>query len=133
MNFFDAWLVSEGGGMTVDTGCFRVPVPVTMQSAYQDHVGRDVIFGMRPADIHYADTAGKEDDMAPVEGLVEVVEPLGSEMLLFVKCGEGSVIARVDSGVDIISGQAVRLAFHLDKMHLFDSVGPHRRLRNEEE
>jgi multiple sugar transport system ATP-binding protein len=128
MNFFDSTILSDGAGLIIDAGSFRVPVPLTKQSAYRPYVGQDVIFGIRPTDISRSDAGKDQGDFAPVEGGVEVVEPLGPETLLVAKCSESSFLAMVDSEVDLEIGQKIRLNFNMAKMHLFEAVEPRRRL-----
>ena len=128
MNFFDSTILSNGDGLIIDAGSFRVPVPLTRQSAYQPYVGQDVIFGIRPTDISRSEAGKDEGDFAPVEGHVEVVEPLGPEILLVVKCCESSLLAMVDAEVEVEIGQTILLHFNMAKMHLFESVEPRRRL-----
>jgi len=128
MNFFDSMILSDGDGLIIDAGSFRVPVPLTRQSTYQPYVGQEVIFGIRPTDISGSEAGKDEGDFAPVEGHVEVVEPLGPETLLVVKCCESSFLAMVDSEVEVEIGQTILLNFNMAKMHLFESVEPRRRL-----
>ena len=105
MNFFDAAIIADGDGLIVDAGCFRVPVPTIMRSAYQPYAGQKVIFGIRPTDISGPQAGKGGEDFAPIDGHVEVVEPLGSETLLVVKCGESSFLATVDGEVEVRIGQ----------------------------
>ena len=128
MNFFDSAIQSAGNGLLIDAGSFRVPVPLTRKSAYEPYVGEKVIFGIRPTDIFRSGSEKDDGNFAPVEGRVDVVEPLGPETLLMIKCRESSLLAMVDSEVDFEIGQTVQLHFNMAKMHLFESVEPHRRL-----
>lgn len=128
MNFFDSTILSDGDRLVIDAGSFRVPVPLARQSAYQPCAGHEVIFGIRPTDISGPEAGNDKEDFAPVESHVEVVEPLGPETLLLVKCRESSFLAMVDSEVDFEIGQTILLHFNMAKMHLFDSVEPRRRL-----
>jgi multiple sugar transport system ATP-binding protein len=128
MNFFDSTIVSDGDALIIDAGAFRVPVPATRQSAYRPYGGQPVIFGIRPTDISGSKVGKDEGDFAPVEGHVEVVEPLGPETLLMVKCREGSFLAMVDSEIEVATGQRILLNFNMAKMHLFEAVEPRRRL-----
>ena len=128
MNFFDSKILSDGNGLVIDAGSFRVPIPLARQSAYQPYVEQEVIFGIRPNDISRSDVGKDQGHFAAVEGRVEVVEPLGPETLLLVKCRESSFLAMVDSEVDFGIGQTLALHFNMAKMHLFESVEPHRRL-----
>ena len=128
MNFFDSTILSDGDGLIIDAGSFRVPVPLTRQPAYRPYVGQEVIFGIRPTDMCGSEAGKDEGHFAPVKGLVEVVEPLGPETLLVVKCRESSFLAMVDSEVDVEIGQTILLHFNMAKMHLFESIEPRRRL-----
>jgi multiple sugar transport system ATP-binding protein len=128
MNFFDSKILTDGGGLIIDAGCFQVPVPAARQEAYRPYVRQDVIFGIRPTDISGSEGGKDEGDMAPIDGHVEVVEPLGSEILLVVKCCESSFLAMVDTEVEVEIGQTICLNFNMAKMHVFESVEPQRRL-----
>ena len=128
MNFFDSTILSNGDGLIIDAGCFRVPVPTNMRSAYQPYVGQEVIFGIRPTDISGSEAGKDGKDFSPIDGHVEVVEPLGSEILLVVKCCESSFLAMVDGELEVKIGQTIRLHFNMAKMHVFESAEPHRRV-----
>lgn len=128
MNFMQAKVVSHDSELVVNTGCLQLPIPDSMKNAYAQYAERDVIFGIRPSDIlrpgYMKDFKGK----AVVNGIVEVMEPLGSEIILFVKCDEDNFVARVDPGANVRTGQEISLYFDMEKMHLFDFEPPHKRL-----
>ena len=128
MNFFDSTIMADGDRLIVDAGCFRVRIPGSMQSVYQPYLGEDVIFGIRPTDIYGSEVVKDEQDLSPIDGHVEVVEPLGSEILLLVKCCNSSFLAMVDSEAEVKTGQLLRLNFNMAKMHIFNQTAPHRRL-----
>ncbi|MDP1990330.1 MAG: sn-glycerol-3-phosphate ABC transporter ATP-binding protein UgpC [Syntrophales bacterium] len=128
MNFFDSTIMADEDRLIVDAGCFRVRIPLSVQSVYQPYVGQDVIFGIRPTDIYGSEVVKDEQDMSPIDAHVEVIEPLGSEILLLVKCCNSSFLAMVDSEVEVRTGQMLRLNFNMAKMHIFNQNAPHRRL-----
>ena len=53
---------------------------------------------------------------------MEVVEPLGSEILLDVRVGESPVVARVDPSPRVAAHDRVRLAFDPARAHFFDAA-----------
>ena len=53
--------------------------------------------------------------------LIEVVEPIGSEVILLAKCGSDPVTARVDPATRLKSQTAVELIWDMNRMHLFDA------------
>jgi multiple sugar transport system ATP-binding protein len=120
--------MSDGDRLIVDAGCFRVRIPLSMQAVYQPYAGQDVIFGIRPTDIHGPEVIKDEADLSPIDGHVEVVEPLGPEILLLVKCCNSSFLAMVEPEVEVKIGQMLRLNFNMAKMHIFEKEAPHRRL-----
>jgi multiple sugar transport system ATP-binding protein len=51
---------------------------------------------------------------------VEVVEPLGSEILLDIKVGPAAMVARVDPTVRVKVHESIRLALEPERLHFFD-------------
>ena len=76
--------------------------------------GGDVLFGIRPENISLS-TEG-------VEAVVDVVEHLGSETIVYAAIGglENNVIVKIPTDHSVVAGMSVRLAFDMDKAHLFD-------------
>jgi len=128
MNFFPARIVSSNSGTSVETDCFRLPVPRVKLNAYQNFLGKEVIFGIRPDDIHCPDFMKEYKEEISVQGTVEVIEPLGPEILLNISLGENSLIARVDPRVETDLGREMTLVLDMEKMHVFDTDPPHLRL-----
>jgi multiple sugar transport system ATP-binding protein len=52
--------------------------------------------------------------------VVEVVEPLGSEILLDVRVGQQLLVARVDSSCRARHHEKIRLTFVPERMYFFD-------------
>ena len=70
----------------------------------------------------------EHNEEAVVHGTVEVIEPLGPEILLDIRCGENNFVARVDPRVETDLGQEIRLILNMEKMHVFDANPPHSRI-----
>ena len=120
MNFFEGRLSNNNGQLVVDTGDFQVVVPEDRHSMYQSHVGKSVIFGIRPEHTYAPDYAAPNILPAPVEATVEVVELLGAEENLFLTTGRHQLVATVDPRAHTAVGNKVDLVFDLNNMHLFD-------------
>ena len=123
MNFFAARLDRVDGTLIVDAGAFQVRVPESKIKSYQPHVAKQVIFGLRPDDIH--DPAFTPPDIlaAPVEAKVDVVELLGNEILMSLVIGESAAIGRIDPRTKLHVGDSAQLVFNMDNMHLFETEG----------
>ena len=123
MNFLKARLVTEDGDLyVVPAGGPRLRVPDARTKRYAPHVGRDVTFGLRPEDLTNTWTDERREDggVTPVDLIVDITEPLGSEKLIFGRIGEGEVIGRVTSSTSPATGSTMRVNAHLNHMHLFD-------------
>jgi multiple sugar transport system ATP-binding protein len=51
---------------------------------------------------------------------VEVVEPTGSEVYLYLVLGQNTYGARVDARTEAEPGYILDVSFNMDKMHAFD-------------
>jgi len=123
MNFVDVTIADSTGSLAAEAPGFRVAVPPARATALRGYQGQRVTLGVRPEDLH---VAGSADPAQYVfDATVEVVEPLGSEILLDVKSGAGTMVARVDPSVRVNPHEKVRLALNADRLHFFDTTTEH--------
>jgi multiple sugar transport system ATP-binding protein len=59
-------------------------------------------------------------DLVRVRTRVDVVEPMGSEVYLYLLSGQNSISSRVDARTEVKPGDALDVAFNMDRMHAFD-------------
>lgn len=118
MNFFSGKLTDAGFEVKGQT--LQVPEGKMKTLRNQNYVGKDIILGVRPEDIHdepvFIESAAGSKFLADIE----VSELTGAELMLYSKLGDQDFVARVDSRSDIKAGQKVELAFNLNKCHFFD-------------
>jgi len=118
MNLVAARLDHRNGTLVVALGSeASFVVPPVHGAAYRDWVGRDVIFGLRPEHLAWAET---DVDATSVEVAASVVEPLGSDTLVFFEISGLEMVARVPPEAARDSGDRIRLRPDLRRMHLFD-------------
>ena len=126
MNFLDAKLVKEGETYYLEgNGDFKIAIPadkVATNPELKSYVGKDVVFGIRPEDLEDAAVVEKPvtDDNSYM-ATVEVVEPMGSEIYLYLTANEHSMIARVDSHSTAKVGDNVKLYVNTSNLHVFDA------------
>ena len=120
MNFFNAELVQEGEDIVVKTRSFSVKVTPDRRAALKAHVGKTVVFGLRPEDIHDPNFAPPAIVAQNVETEVDLTELMGNEIFLFLKSGEDEYVARVDPRTSYKMGDKVTMAFNMNNMHIFD-------------
>jgi len=84
-------------------------------------VANDLVFGVRPEDVDVAQglpPPGQVD----LPGVVDVVEPLGADTLVFATMAGHPVVARVRPDIRPAPGAHVDLRFNLGRAHLFDAA-----------
>src|SRR5689334_20188548 len=116
MNFIsvriaDGWAEAPG---------LRVRVPPHKAEALRRYTGQNVVMGLRPEALHPA-SDGNSADYA-FDATVDVVEPLGSEILLDVRVGEAPVVAKMEPRMRVAAHDKVRLAFEPERVHFFDTT-----------
>ncbi len=72
--------------------------------------------GLRPEQIHISANGG-----ATFEAEIEVIEPLGNEMLIYAHAGDSRLVVRAEPGLDVKPEQKVKLNFDPKAAHYFDS------------
>lgn len=125
MNFFKGVLRRDGDLLTfVGTEGEALRLRLTDASARRagGHLDRPLVLGLRPEDIQEAGATGDRPFANVVEARIDLFEPMGAEAYLHVRLGETPFIARVQPAGRFDSGQAVKLAFNLDRAHLFDAA-----------
>jgi multiple sugar transport system ATP-binding protein len=122
MNFFEGRLSGNGmdGDMYVETGSIRLQVPAHKQNQLKPALGRDVVFGIRPEDIHDRGERREAPEHQRALVQVEVVEPLGSELFVYLRSNGHEFTSRMPSRAQMAPGQSVAVVFDTEKMHVFD-------------
>ena len=120
MNFFDGKLVKEGNDLYIDLESFKVKIPKDRQGLYEGMAGQDVIFGIRPEDIHNPDFAPPSIIGEPVDAKVDVTELMGNEILLYLINGKYNFVARVDPRTRVSMGEDMKVVFNMANFHIFD-------------
>jgi len=120
MNFFDAQLVEKDGTVHVDTKDYLLPIPGDLQNTYRPHVGKEIVFGIRPEDIHDADYVPPDISVAKVEGKVAVTEPMGKEVNAVLETDHHEFTVSFDPRTSATVGQKIMAAFNMERMHIFN-------------
>ena len=121
MNFFPGTERKDDGKVYVDGGTFNVQIPEDRISTYEPYIDKEVIFGMRPEDIHNPDFTPPGIIAQPVECTVDVTELMGNEIFVYLKNGDHNFIARVDPRSRYQVNDKVTVIFNMDNMHIFDT------------
>ena len=122
MNFFPGKIRQDNGKLVVDTGDFVVPIPAKKAQPYEKLSGKDVIFGLRPENIHDANFVPPNIDAENVPVKVDVTELMGNEIFLYLVSGKNTFVSRVDPRSSLRVGQQANVAFDMDSFHIFDAA-----------
>jgi multiple sugar transport system ATP-binding protein len=118
MNFLKGKISADG--TTFEGGTFSVSLPATLVAAAKPYAGKAMVLGIRPEDVEADPSYVESHPGARVPAKIEVVEPLGAEIYLYMSSGENAVTARVEPGLRVKAGESLTLALNTEKVHLFD-------------
>src|SRR5260370_20744358 len=99
---------AENGSLGGVGAGIRLKIPAAMTNRLGAQAGKDITFGIRPEDLRVAN--GSDPAEMSIEAVVEVIERLGSEILLDVAVGTGAMVAAVEPTVTAKAHQHPRLA-----------------------
>lgn len=120
MNFFTGRLEARPGGVFFNEGNFSVRLDEAHASRVQGYVGKEVILGIRPEDVADSLFVTNPPPDHLVRAKVEVVEPMGAEVYLYMNTGRHNFIARVDAHETARENQDLTMVFDMRKAHFFD-------------
>src|SRR5438477_3933165 len=119
MNFLTVNVSEEGPGLFAEAPFLRLALPQFGNRALAGCRGKEVLMGMRPEHL----SLGSDISQCCFDAGVEVVEQLGSEIILETRVGDARVtVARVDPQVSFRVGETVRLSVQPERLHFFDPV-----------
>jgi len=121
MNFFNVKIVKDGENIYVDNDELKIKIPKAKAERLQKLVGKEVIMGIRPDDIHNPDFTPANIHGEKVDAKIEVTELMGNEILIYLALAKGgSFVARVDPRSNYTYGDKAQLTFNMDNCHFFD-------------
>jgi multiple sugar transport system ATP-binding protein len=95
-------------------------VPQDKTRSLVSYKGQQVIFGIRPEDIHDPDFTPPEVQEARIRSTVDVTELMGNEVFLYLVTGENSFTARVDPRTRARVGVEIEAVLNMANMHVFE-------------
>jgi multiple sugar transport system ATP-binding protein len=120
MNFATVRLDDSDGALWASNDGIRIAVPAEIAGRLRDHAGREVAMGIRPEDLRIAGP-GDAPELA-LDAVVEVIEKLGSVILLDTLVGSNAMVAAVEPTVRAARHERVRLAVNPERLHFFDTA-----------
>jgi multiple sugar transport system ATP-binding protein len=121
MNFLTANIASENGSLRVrdEKGIVNLAVAQGHFTALQPYVGKRVVFGIRPEDVR-ENASQTAVPGRSVTAKVEVVEPMGSEIYLYLDMAGSSITARIKSESEPDVNKPYVIDVLMERAHYFD-------------
>ena len=123
MNFFPgAKVVTEGDSTRVVLeNIGQVDVPPLYKEQARAASGKNLTFGLRPESLEDQSLLAPELRGSAIDGTVDVVENLGSELLVYLTSGGKTILARLNPRSEASVGSKMKLHVENEHIHLFDS------------
>jgi|AntDeeMetagen681_2_1112603.scaffolds.fasta_scaffold00092_11 ABC-type sugar transport systems, ATPase components len=115
MNFIEVD-VDRSGELTFEREDFSYTTSERIRDAVEADRA-DLVLGIRPEDMEIADASSAHS----VEVVVDVIEPLGKEQLIYFSIDDETHTGSVSGHRSISEGEAVNLRFPTERIHLFDT------------
>jgi multiple sugar transport system ATP-binding protein len=119
MNFANVAIQNMNGGLFAVNDTLAIRVPDAIASRMGPHVGKGATLGIRPEDLHMA--SGSDPEGTTFDAVVEVAEQLGSEVILDLKAGGGSMVASVEPTIRVKPQEKIRLGLKPSGLRFFDA------------
>jgi multiple sugar transport system ATP-binding protein len=120
MNLLPGEVASAGGKPAVAWFDTAIPLVGPLGAAVENHYQARLVVGIRPEDLRWAQDA-PSSCCVRLQGVVEVVEPLGSETYVVAQIGDEAFTARFPPRSGLVAGAHVELAFDPTHLHVFDA------------
>jgi multiple sugar transport system ATP-binding protein len=121
ISFITGQIIKKDHKYFFNEGKFQVKLLEEMYSKVAGYVGQDIVMGIRSEDIYDKLFFSEASSENTVRATCEVVEPLGSEVYLYLTTGKHNFIARVGAHDRPDVNHDMDLVFDMSKVHFFDS------------
>jgi multiple sugar transport system ATP-binding protein len=121
MNFIEGTLEQDGSGYCVVFGIDRLSLhPRVKSDSLDGYAGRKICMGIRPEDISDDEGTISSRSGSVFRAAIEVAEPMGSEVYLYLNYNGTMLTARVAPDTASKIGTEAVFAFNAKYAHLFD-------------
>ena len=122
MNFVNAKLDQRDDGLYLEFGTIAIKLPEGKASRpeLKDYIGKEVIMGIRPEDIHDEEAMVASQPESVVDAFVEVTEMLGAESYLYLTIAGIAFTARVNQRSTAKVNDTIKVMMDTNRIHLFD-------------
>jgi len=120
ISFMEGRIIKKERKYYFDEGKICVKVVEEMHKVIAPYEGKDVYLGIRAEDIYDKLFVSEVTPDNTIRAVCEVVEPLGSEVYLYLNTGKSLFMARVGAHDRPEVNRDMDLVFDMSKVHFFD-------------
>lgn len=120
MNFIKGEIVQDNG-LYFKNGAFQLLLDSTRSNNLAKYQGHKITLGIRPEDIVEVNGPKNSNFISTAQFKVEVVEPMGNELFLYLNTGQQTITVRFNPAIQPKINQNYKVGFDMRKAHFFDS------------
>lgn len=120
MNFFEGELVNGADGLVFKNDAMQVKIHESHVEMLGKANAKSVTMGIRPENVQDSVLVSNPDPATLVKSKVEVVEPMGAEIMLYLSAGDSAYIARVDGQDQAKAGHEISMSFDMVHASYFE-------------
>jgi len=120
MNFLRGKIVPDDEDFYFQDKGIKLRLLPQSYSRIQPFRDKEIILGIRPEDIYDKIFAQDARPEFTITATVDVVEPMGSEIYLYLNAGRNNFVARVSNQDTASVNQDLQVVFDMSKAHFFD-------------
>ena len=122
MNFLTGNVIRLNNRLYFQNGPFKVRIPDAASQKLTAYENKEIVFGIRSEDIYDKLFATEASPDNTVRAICEVVEPMGAEAYLYLRCGSNAFTARVSGNIHPKVNQDLDLVFDMNEAKFFDKT-----------
>ena len=122
MNFINATLNQKADGLYIEFSneSIKLPEGKASKPELKDYIGKEVVIGIRPEDIHDEEAMLASQLDSVVNAFVDVTELLGAETYLYLTIAGMPITARVNQRSTAKVNDTIKVVLDANKIHIFD-------------
>ena len=126
INLFEGKIYKDDNDLIFDEGKFRIKLPDKYKDILATYINKNITMGIRPEDIYDKRYSSEIDITEPnrkaeISALVEVVEPMGNEFIVYLHTGNTAITARFAPRQMPELDKHLKIVFDMNKAHFFDN------------
>lgn len=122
MNMFKAVIAKRGSKYIAKFGTYEIDINWDERKSQNlsKYEGKEVLMGIRPEELHDEQSTQPKDTLSYVNAKVELCEPMGSEIYLYLNINDEKAIAKIPPRSNAKIGDTISLGINTNQIHLFD-------------